>query len=357
MKLGRALLCGLLLVGLQACSSLGPRTLSQGRPAYNEAIAATNAEQYLSWIVRSRYGLPTSLLAVSSITANVRFSSTANIEVGVGPSENYIGNLVPLSGGVTYDENPTISYVPLQGEKHLRKLLSPVPVDILGLMLNLNFRPDSILAIVVQRMNGVPNFAFFADSSQEADQRFEQLMTIAAKLSAADKLTFSESDVEKKSYHAWIHDYLPDYGSDVRTFLELLTIDGIEADGDDITLPVFGATRRANNQSIAIQTRSVVDISRIAAASVDVPEADSARGLTQTFPKKGLAGDLIHVRRAAERPPTAVAATRFKDWWYYIAGDDMSSKHFFLLFAILMSVQLTDEAAVSKAPVLTVPVN
>ena len=63
-------------------------------------------------------------------------------------------------GGVTYDENPTISYVPLQGEKHLRKLLSPVPVDILGLMLNLNFRPDSILAIVVQRMNGVPNFAF-----------------------------------------------------------------------------------------------------------------------------------------------------------------------------------------------------
>jgi hypothetical protein len=150
---------------------------------------------------------------------------------------------------------------------------------------------------------------------------------------------------------------LPDYGKDVRTFLELLTIDGIEADGDDISLPVFGATRRPTNQSIAIQTRSVVDISRIAAASVDVPEADSARGLTQTFPKKGLAGDLIRVRRAAERPPTAIAATRFKDWWYYIAGDDISSKHFFLLFETLMSVQLTDEAALSKAPVLTVPVN
>ena len=29
---------------LQACSSLGPNALSQGRPAYNEAIAATNAE-------------------------------------------------------------------------------------------------------------------------------------------------------------------------------------------------------------------------------------------------------------------------------------------------------------------------
>ncbi len=97
MKLGRALLCGLLLAGLQSCSSLGPNSLSQGRPAYNEAIAATNAEQNLAWIIRMRYGLSTSQLAVASITANVKFSSTASIELGVGPTENYLGNLVPLT--------------------------------------------------------------------------------------------------------------------------------------------------------------------------------------------------------------------------------------------------------------------
>ena len=46
-----------------------------------------------------RYGLPTAQLAVSSITANIRFSSTANVNIGIGPEENFAGSLVPLSGG------------------------------------------------------------------------------------------------------------------------------------------------------------------------------------------------------------------------------------------------------------------
>jgi len=354
---GRACIGAVLLAGLQACSSLGPDALSQGRPAYNEAIAATNAEQYLSWIVRQRYGLPSSQLAVASITANVRFSSTANVDVGVGPSENFVGNLVPLSGGVTYDENPTISYVPLQGEKHLRKLLSPVPMGTLGLLLNINHQPSGILAVLVKRVNGIPNADFLRDSSQEVDQRFVELMAVTTRLSRADKLTFYESGDEVKSYYLWIHDYLHQNAEDVRTFLSLLEIDGIETDGGDITLPVVSALRRSTNQSIALQMRSVADIGRVAAASVDVPESDSASGLTLSYSKPGLAGNYIRINRAAERPPTAATATRFRDWWYYIAGDDLPSKEYFLLFEMLMSGQLSDAASDFRAPVLTVPVN
>jgi len=357
MSRGRALVFSLMLTGLQACSSLGPSTLSQGRPAYNEAIAATNAEQSLSWIVRARYGLATAQLAVSSITAGVRFSSNAAVNVGVGPSDNYIGNLVPLSGGVTYDENPTISYVPLQGAEHLRTLLSPVPMDILGLLLNMNVQSHVVMAIVVKRINGVPNPGFLADSRQEADQRFAQLLTVTGRLSTADKLTFFQSNAEDNAYSVWIHDYLPNHSEDVRAFLRLLAIEGIAVDGGDIVLPVALALRRATNQSIAIQTRSVLDIGRIASASVDVPEADREKGLTLNFAKSGLAGDYIRVRRAAERPPTVAAATRFRNWWYYIAGDDLGSKQYFLLFETLMSVQLSDAAAKGNAPVLTVPVN
>ena len=115
--------------------------------------------------------------------------------------------------------------------------------------------------------------------------------------------------------------------------------------------------RRSTKRSIAIQTRSVLDLSRIASASVDVPEADRADGLTVDFPKSGLAGEYIHVRRAAARPATAVAATQFRNWWYYIAGDDLPSKLYFVLFQALMSVQLSKAAQEVEPPVLTVPVN
>lgn len=178
-----------------------------------------------------------------------------------------------------------------------------------------------------------------------------------AGLNGADKLTFYQSGEEKKRYHLWIHDYLPRYENEVRKLLALLAIDDIDVDGADITLPVVGALRRPTHRSIAIQTRSVVDIGRVASASVDVPEADRSRGLTLDFPKLGLAGEFIHVRRAADRPPTAVAATRYKDWWYYIAGDDVRSKQYSLLFQTLMSAQLTETAGGAQAPVLTVPVN
>jgi hypothetical protein len=352
-----ALVCGVLLAGLQACASLGPNALSQGRPAYNEAISATNAEQNLSWIVRMRYGLPTAQLAVSSITANVRFSTSANVDVGFGPEDNYSGNLVPLSGGVAYDENPTISYVPLQGMQHVRGLLSPVPLDLLSLLLNLNEQPQVILAVLVKRMNGVANYDFLADPSLEGDQRFAEILALTRKLSKADKLTFSESGKGTNIHQVWVHGYLPNYGEDVRKLLALLDIDGINVDGSDIVLPVVEAMKRSTNQSIAIQTRSVIDIGRIASASVDVPEADVEQGLTRLFPKAGLAGQYIHVRRAAERPATAAAATRFQDWWYYIAGNDIASKEYFLLMETLLSVQLSEVGSKAQGPVLTVPVN
>jgi hypothetical protein len=353
----RALLLGVLLGLLQACTSLGPKAISEGRPAYNEAIAATNAEQYLSWVVRMRYGLPTSQLAVSSITANMRFSSTVGVNVGVGPGENYVGNLVPLSGGVTYDENPTISYVPLQGEKHLRSLMSPVPTDILGLLLNMNFQPGPAMAVVVKRINGVPNHDFLNTPEQKTDRRFTKLVAVINRLSRADKLAFIEAGEQTKTYHVWLHDYLPDNREDAEDFMNLLSIDGVALDGSDVSLPVIGALRRSTNKSIAIQTRSVLDIGRIAAASVDVPDADLEQGRTVAFPEPGPVGKFIQVRRGAERPPSAMAATRFEDWWYYIAGDDLFSKQYFILFMALMSVQLTETASESRAPVLTVPVN
>jgi hypothetical protein len=87
---------------------LGPSSISMGRAEYNEAINRTEDEQMLLSIVKGRYGETYSLLAVSGVAANVRFSGNAGVQVGFGPKSYYEGNLVPFSGGLTYEENPTI---------------------------------------------------------------------------------------------------------------------------------------------------------------------------------------------------------------------------------------------------------
>ena len=60
--------------------------MSRGRAAYNDVLTETNAEQTLAYIVKLRYGVLSSMLAVSSITANVKFSANAGVNIGVGPS-------------------------------------------------------------------------------------------------------------------------------------------------------------------------------------------------------------------------------------------------------------------------------
>ena len=309
-------------------------------------------------IVRMRYGLATSQLAVSSITANVRFSANLGAQVGAGPSQNYEGNLVPFSGGVTYDENPTISYLPVQGKTHIRRLMSPIPLALVVPLLNSGAETAAILTVLVRRLNGIPNPNFLPKTQATPDKRFARVVTLVNELGLADKLAIVESIGAKEVYQLWIHDYVPAYRTQVQQLVDLLGIDGVAVRGEDISLPLVAAVRPPTKRSVAIQSRSVIDLGIIASATVDVPEEDRIEGLTLEHPRLGLAGEYIKIRRSKDRPDKAVAATRFRGWWYYIAGNDRKSKMYFLTFGALMGAQIAEEVrGMSTAPVLTVPVS
>ncbi len=115
-----------LLVG---CTVVGPAAISSGRLAYNEAITTTDNQQMLMVLIQNRYGERGHLLTVASVTANVSVTTSAGIQAGFGSTSDYRGNLVPFAGSVVYEENPTISYVPVSGEKYLSQLTSPISPD------------------------------------------------------------------------------------------------------------------------------------------------------------------------------------------------------------------------------------
>ena len=108
---------------LCGCATVGPQSITAGRGVYADVINRTEDEQILNVIVRLRYDETFGMMSVASVTANLRFSAQATTNIGVGDSDNYTGNLVPLSAGVAYEENPTISYVPLSGEDFMRRML------------------------------------------------------------------------------------------------------------------------------------------------------------------------------------------------------------------------------------------
>jgi hypothetical protein len=343
-----------LLVG---CSTVGPSSLSRGRVAYNEVLTETNAEQCLASIVEARYGQISSMLAVSSINANLRFRAFGGVNVGVGNAAGYAGNLVPLSGGAYYEENPTITYLPVQGEEHIKGLLAPVSLDVLISLVNSSaFDPSLAFILLVTRINRIPNRAFVPVSRPTQDERFGRVAALVKELHLADALEFVQLSEKEKAFALWIHDYAPFYTENVSQLLNILAIKGVATNGEDIFLP-FSYGRLPQPRSLWIQTRSIIGLSKVFAATVDVPEEDLAKGLTFEYPPLGQIGELIRIRRSEERPENAVAATRHRKWWYYIDGSDTKSKVSFGIYQVLLSAQLAETAKGDRAaPLLTVPV-
>ena len=341
---------------LGGCVQVGPTAISQGRGAYNEVIAKTDDEQSLAYIVRLRYGETANLLTVSSITANVRFSASAGAQFGIGPNENFAGNLVPLSGGIAYEENPTISYLPVRSDKHLRQILSPIPLEFLVLLFNFAQDPGALLVILATQINQAANPDFATTSQTVGEQRFARIVDLVNELGTI--VQFVQGREKSAEFYLWVHDYAPTRTKEVTELLEILEIKGIVATGADIFLPVFLTPRPPDEQSIAIQTRSVLSLARIAAIRVDVPEEDRKKGLVIPSPPLGLTGELISIRRAKERPADALVAIPYRGWWFFIDGADSTSKVFFAVFQALMSVRIAEATKDSQAaPVLTVPVN
>jgi len=79
--------------------------------------------------LHNRYDETSNLLTVASVTANVRVTTRADVQLGIGDEDNYASNLVPFSAAAIYEENPTISYVPVAGSSYMRQFMSPTPVS------------------------------------------------------------------------------------------------------------------------------------------------------------------------------------------------------------------------------------
>jgi hypothetical protein len=275
---------------LSGCAHLGPSSLNTGRSNYIEAINKTEDEQILSAIVRGRYGETSSLLAVNGVAANVRFATNAGINVGFGPADAYEHNLVPFSGGVAYEENPTITYAPVHGAQYLRQLLSPIPLDILVLFLRSGAHLRAPINMLVRRINDMPNPDFLSVYSDARDRRFQRFCELDTELSRAGVVQWVADSRKDVPFDILITGYAPGFLEMVREYLALLGA-AMPADvSKDIVLPVRLGIKSREISGIAISTRSTFDLVEIFRAAIEVPQEHVLAGITVDYPPVGLAG-------------------------------------------------------------------
>jgi hypothetical protein len=346
----------LLIVGALSfcgCAVIGPRSITAGRGDYAEVINRTEDEQILNLIVRLRYDETFGMMSVASVTANLRFSAQAGTNIGFGDSDNYVGNLVPLSAGVAYEENPTISYVPLSGQDFMRRMLSPVAPSEWRLLAGSAKHPGHVFDLAVRRVNGLRNPRLGENPPSPDFARFVAVYDRLRRAAVLDLVQTSEAKTE--GHYFYIHDYEDAHGDSVRELLDLLGIE-VKPDGSAILLPLRAAAG-SSTSAIHVQTRSAYEVLRVLGTGIEIPSPHLEAGIVEpvafAVPEERR---FITLRSSENRPDGATVRIRFRDQWFYIDATDTQSKRAFMFLRTFIGMRLADPSAAQRAPVLTVPV-
>jgi len=349
-----------LTLGLLAgCAGVGPHNISKGRADYNEAINTTEDEQMLLAIVKGRYGESNTLLAVSSITANVRFTSSASINAGFGPEENYSGNLVPFSGGLAYEENPTISYSPINSEKYIRQVMTPIPSDIFLLTLRTLGLGDRhrIITLLIKRINNLRNPDFIQDQSVADAEQFNDFVTLWTELRNGGVIELAIDSREKHAFDIVINTDGKTYQEKVKKLLTLLDIKAPETDVEEMVIPVSFRRQPRDFKGITISTRSTTELIEILRGAVEIPLEHEQAHLTVSYPPLGNPGEGLRILSSLDKPGGMSTAVRYRSYWFYIDETDQLTKQSFRLLRFFWLLDISGSIDDGSTPVLTIPVS
>lgn len=353
-SLTRDLALLLILVLMSGCAMVGPKSISAGRGAYAEAINQTEDEQILLSIVKGRYGETYSLLTVNGVAASMRFRAEFGSEVGFGSASRAGENL--LLGGFAYEENPTITYSPVQGERYVRELMSPIPFEFLMLCLRSETYVDRIMTLLVARANDLRNPDFLWGGAEASNGDFARFVDLFADLRNSGLLELSRTQESEIAFNLQICDYRPGNFDKVAEFLHLLGLEGPGEEGGPLVIPVYFAITPGEDRHLSLSTRSTFDLVEIMRASVVVPEEHSRAGLSMDYPPVGLAGQGVRIRSSREKPEEGTLAVRHQGYWFFIPENDQQSKEVFNMLRTFWSVIIAGAIEPGDTPVLTLPI-
>src|ERR1039458_7557635 len=168
----------LLLTLATGCTHLGPKTIAVDRFDYSTSIGDSWKQQTLLNIVKLRYmDLPV-FVDVASIVAGYSMQTGGSLNGTLSSKGAIQGNFLAAGGQAIYTDRPTITYVPLTGEKFLRGLITPIDPKNIFFMLQAGYPADFLLGLTVEGLNGVRNRSSAGGTAREADPEFVRALEL-----------------------------------------------------------------------------------------------------------------------------------------------------------------------------------
>ena len=339
---------------LGGCAHFGPTTVAADRFDYSTAIADSWKQQTLLNVVKLRYmDLPVFVDVASVVTG---YSLQAGVNVGGTDSSAKAvqGNFLAAGVQAIYTERPTISYVPMTGDKFLHGLITPIDPKNIFFMLQSGYPADFVLALTVESLNGVRNRAAGA-AMREADPDFVRVLQLLREVQSAGVLGMRVEVDKAKDQTAVVFfrrdDVPPDIAEKAAEVRRLLKLSAALNKFSLIYSPGRGA-----EGELAVNSRSMIQIMAAFASYVEVPERDLLNH--SAVPPGGSVtsesrAQLVRIHSGKDRPTAAFVAIHYRDYWFWIDDGDWLAKS--TLTAIMFFFTLGDSGGTQNLPLITIP--
>jgi len=265
-------------------------------------------------------------------------------------------NFASLGGQAIYTDRPTITYVPMTGDKFLHGLVTPIDPKNIFFMLQSGYAADFILGLTVESLNGVRNRSVAAGAMREADPEFIRVLQLLREVQAAGAFGMRvEQDKAKGSTGVvfFRRDDVPadiaEKGAEIRRLLKL------PAHGEKFVLTY--APGRGADGELAVNSRSMLQIMQAIASHLDVPEAHLKDHSAWPSPENATTAEgrqqSVRIHSGKDKPAGAFAAVRYRDYWFWVDNGDFRTKR--ALTVVMFIFTLADTGSPEKLPLITIP--
>ena len=360
-------LLGVVVMIGAGCTSVGPETVRSSRPAYNMAVQNTNDQELLLNLVRSRYRDTLYFTSVERIAATQELLRGVTAGGGLTETRNHFGapatgiarsvaTPLTLGGSFSVNEKPTIFYAPVEGEKFVRQMMTPMNPDLLLLLVKSGWSLDRVFSVGIAEINGLKNAPTASGPTPSREPEFRGFLEAVGLLRALQREQLL--DVAKSGEGEGIELRFSERAKDrseIKRLMELLRLNP-----NKTRFRLVVGSESSTGDTLTISTRPLISALNYLSQGVEVPERDYTNGkIRRTLRADGtpfdwqeMLGDVFRVQVSAKEPNPEDVSTmiHYRGAWFYIADNDLDTKSTFVLLTQLMSLH---SAPASAGPALS----
>ncbi|HEX9206659.1 MAG TPA: hypothetical protein VF851_00355 [Steroidobacteraceae bacterium] len=339
---------------LSGCVHMGPTSVAVDRFDYSSAIADSWKQQTLLNIVKIRYTDLPVWVDVSSIVAGYSLQTGVSVN-GVLSSQGAVqGDYGSLGGQAVYTERPTITYVPMTGEKFLYGLLTPIDPRKIFYMLQSGYPADFVLGLAVESLNGVRNRSAAGGQMRLADPEFTRALELLREVQGAGGIGMRVEENKDKGSTAVLFFQRDDLPADVRDKVaEIRRL--LRLTEDQQKFELLYSPMRGDAHELAVNSRSMLQILQAFASYVEVP-AQHIQEKRAAPAFEGMAAgerEIGRIRSGLAKPEHAYVAVQYRGYWFWVDDSDWEAKR--ALTAVMFFFTLADTGSAERLPLVTIP--